>query len=122
VLVSAAFEFVAEFGEFAAAGHFAGEFFEGDFVAGFVQDSAAEFEDDEVVADEEGVVGVVGDEHHAEAGVAGGGGVFEDDAGLLHAQRGDGLVEDEYAGAEVDGAGDGQALALSAGQGCRWAG
>jgi len=38
----AAFEFVGEFGEFAAAGHFAGEFFEGDLVAGFVQDAAAQ--------------------------------------------------------------------------------
>src|SRR6185369_10401354 len=103
--------------EFAAAGHFAGEFFEGDFVAGFVEDAAAEFEDDEVVADQEGVVGVVGDEYHPEAGVAGGGGVFEYHAGLFDPERGGGLVEDQDAGAEVDGAGDRDALALSAGQG-----
>ena len=48
---------MGEFGEFAAAGHFAGEFFEGDFVAVLVQDAAAEFQDDEVVADQEGAEG-----------------------------------------------------------------
>jgi hypothetical protein len=31
-------EFVAEFGEFASACHFGGEFFEGGFFAGLVQD------------------------------------------------------------------------------------
>jgi hypothetical protein len=70
-----------------------------------------------VVADHEGVVGVVGDEDHAEAGVAGGGGVFEDDPGLFDPERGGGFVEDQYPGAEVDGAGDRDALALAAGQG-----
>src|SRR3954453_7607928 len=110
-------EFVGQLGEFAAAGHLAGEFFEGGFLAGLVQDAAAEFEDDEVVADHEGVVGVVGDEHDPESGVAGGGGVFEDDAGLFDAEGGGGFVEDQDAGAEVDGAGDGHALAPAAGEG-----
>ena len=45
-------EFVAEFGEFVAAGHLSGEFVEGDFAAFLVEDGLAEFEDDEVVADE----------------------------------------------------------------------
>jgi hypothetical protein len=35
-------EFVGEFGEFAAAGHCAGEFLEGGFLAGLVQQPAAE--------------------------------------------------------------------------------
>ena len=108
---------MAEFGEFVAAGHLSGEFVEGDFAAFLVEDGLAEFEDDEVVADEVGVVGVVGDEHHAEAGVAGGGGVFEHHAGLLDAEGGGGLVEDQDPGAEVDGAGDRHALALATGEG-----
>src|SRR4051794_181924 len=59
-VVSAALEFVAEFGECGATGHFGGEFFEGGFLAGLVQDAAAELVDDEVVADHERVVGGCG--------------------------------------------------------------
>src|SRR5664279_3007571 len=68
-------EFVGQLGELAAAGHLGGEFFQGDLGALLVQYPLAEFEDDEVVADQVGVVWVVGDEHDAEAGVTGSGGV-----------------------------------------------
>jgi hypothetical protein len=47
-----------------------------------------------VVADHEGVVRVVGDEHPAQAGVAGGGGVFEHHPGLF----------DQYPGAATSAA------------------
>ncbi|CAM5711800.1 hypothetical protein SBADM41S_04385 [Streptomyces badius] len=63
------------------------------------------------------MVRVVRDEDHAEAGVAGGRHVLQDHAGLLDAEGGGGLVQDEDLGTEVDGAGDGHALALTAGQG-----
>src|SRR6478609_297445 len=81
-------EFVAQFGEFATAGHLGGELLEGDLVAVLVQHPLTELEDDEVVADQVGVVRVVGDEHHAQAGVPCRGGVFEHHPGLLDAQRG----------------------------------
>src|SRR4051794_24426346 len=85
-LVFLSFELVGEFGELVASGHLAGELVEADLGAFFVEDGLAEFQDDEVVADEVGVVGVVGDEHDTEAGVAGGCGVFEDHTGLFDAQ------------------------------------
>ncbi|WP_156821122.1 hypothetical protein [Microlunatus phosphovorus] len=65
---------MAEFGEFVAAGHLAGEFVEADFGAFAVEDGLAEFQDDEVVTDQVGVVWVVGDEYHAQPGVSCGGG------------------------------------------------
>ena len=86
-------------------------------VLGVAAGHGAALEQHETVADQVGVVRVVGDEDHAEAGVAGGGDVLEDHAGLLDAEGGGRLVEDEDLGAEVDGAGDGHALALAAGEG-----
>src|SRR4051794_9335692 len=112
-----ALELVGQLGEFLAAGHLGGEFLEGDLGALLVQDAAAELEDDEVVADHERVVRVVGDEHHPEPGVAGRGGVLEHHPGLLDPERGGGLVQDQHPRPEVHGAGDGHALALAAGQG-----
>ncbi len=110
-------QFVLEGGEFGAAGHVVGEFFEADVGAGGGEFHGAQAQDAEVVADHVGVVGVVGDEDDAQAAVAGGGDVLEDDAGLFDAEGCGGLVEDEDAGAEVDGAGDGHGLALAAGEG-----
>ena len=47
--------------ELAAAGHLVGQLFEGDFGAWCVEFLVAELQNGEVVADQEGVVGVVGD-------------------------------------------------------------
>ena len=79
-------------------------------------DGRAELEDHEVVADQVGVVRVVGDEDDAEAGVAGRGDVLQHHAGLLDAERGGRLVEDQHPGAEVDRPGDRDALPLAAGE------
>src|SRR6478672_1934519 len=81
-----ALELVAEFGELVAAGHLAGELVEGDIGPLLVQHGLAQLQDDEVVADQVGVVRVVGDEHHAEPGVASGGGVLQHHPGLLDAE------------------------------------
>ena len=67
-----------------------------------------------MVADQVGVVRVVRDEHDAEAGVTRRHDVFQNDAGLLDAERGRRLVEDDDLGAEVDGSGDGETLLLPA--------
>lgn len=63
------------------------------------------------------MVRVVGDQDHAEARVPGGGDVLEDHSGLLDAEGRGGLVEYEDLRPEVHGAGDGHALAFTAGQG-----
>ena len=70
-----------------------------------------------MVADEVGVVGVVGDEHDPEPGVPCRGGVLQDHSGLLDSQGRGRLVEDEHPRSEVHGPGDGHALALAAGEG-----
>src|SRR6478752_6147317 len=106
-------QLVRELGELVAAGHLARELVETDVGALLVEHGLAELEDDEVVADEVGVVRVVGDEDDAEAGVAGRSRVLEHDTGLLDAEGRGRLVEDEHAGAEVDGPGDRDALALA---------
>jgi hypothetical protein len=67
--MGSALQLVTELGELVTAGHLAGELVEGDFGALLVQHGLAELEDDEVVADQVGVVRVVGDEDHAEAGI-----------------------------------------------------
>src|SRR5690349_2633527 len=109
-------QLVGELLELLAAGHLGGELLERHLGPLLVQHPPTQLQDDEVVADHEGVVRVVGDEHDAQAGVAGGGGVLQHHPGLLDAQRRGGLVEDEHPGAEVDRAGDRDALALPAGQ------
>ncbi len=60
---------------------------------------------------------VVGDQDHTEAGVAGRGDVLEDHTGLLDAEGRGRLVEYEDLRPEIDGAGDGHALPLAAGEG-----
>ncbi len=62
------------------------------------------------------MVRVVRDQDHAETRVACGGDVLEDHSGLLDAKGCGGLVEYEDLRAEVDGACDGHALPLPAGQ------
>src|SRR5664279_5097763 len=74
-------EFVGQLGELAPTCHLGGEFFQGDLGALLVQYPLAELEDDEVVADQVGVVRVVGDEHDAKPGIAGRSGVLEDNTG-----------------------------------------
>ncbi len=58
----------------------------------------------------------MGDENHAEALLAGAVDVAQDHAGLVDAEGGGGLVEDEHLGAEIDSAGDGDGLSLAAGE------
>ncbi|CAM5436741.1 hypothetical protein SLAVM298S_01896 [Streptomyces lavendulae subsp. lavendulae] len=77
----------------------------------------AALEEHETVPHQVRVVRVVSDQDHPETCVAGGGDVLEDDAGLLDAEGGGGLVQDEDLGPEVHGAGDGHALALAAREG-----
>ncbi len=110
-------QLVPEGGELGAPGHVVGQFLQRDLPAVGGQLQGAQAQHAEVVADHEGVVRVVGDEDDAEAAVAGGGDVLQDHAGLFDAEGGGRLVEDEDAGAEVDGAGDRDALALPAGEG-----
>src|SRR5690349_5558015 len=109
-------QLVRELGQLVAAGHLAGELVEGHIGALLVEHGLPELEDHEVVADEVGVVRVVRDEDDAEARVTCRRGVLQHDAGLLDAEGGGRLVEDEHAGAEVDRPGDGDTLALTAGE------
>ena len=109
-------QLVGQLGELVAAGHLTGELVEGHLAALLVEDRLAELEDDEVVPDQVGVVRVVGDEHDAEPGVAGRGGVLQHDTGLLDAQRCRGLVEDQHPRTEVHRARDGDTLALTTGE------
>ena len=109
-------QLVAELRQLLAAGHLPGELVQRELVAVCVEDHPAELEDDEVVADEVGVVRVVGDEDDPETGVARLDDVLQDHARLLHAERRRRLVEDDDLGTEVDRPGDRDALALAAGQ------
>src|SRR5688500_20257228 len=69
----AALQLVAQFGELIAAGHLTGELVEGDLTTLLVQDGLAQFQDDEVVADQVGVVRVVGRSEERRVGREGGG-------------------------------------------------
>ena len=66
-----------------------------------------------MVADHVRVVGVVRDEHDAEAGFLGGGDVLEHHTGLLDAESGGRLVEDQHARAEEHRPRNRDALALT---------
>src|SRR6476469_11205787 len=109
-------QLVGQLGELVTAGHLPGELVEADVAALLVEHRLAELENDEVVADEVCVVRVVRDEDDAEAGVPSCRGVLQHHTGLLDAEGRGRLVEDEHAGAEVDGPGDRDALALAAGE------
>ena len=70
----------------------------------------------EDVAHRVGMVRVVGDEHHAQPALARLADEPEHDRRLPHTQRRSRLVEDEDSCPEVNGAGNGHALALSTGK------
>src|SRR4051794_16178862 len=81
-------QLVAEFVQFGAAGHQAGELVAGDLALGVVADAAAAVQDEEAVADRVGVVWVVADEDDAEPAIPGLDDVAEYDAGLFDAECG----------------------------------
>ena len=93
-----------------------GECRQGYFVPVGVEYLPPQVEDGEVVADQVGVVGIVGDEYHTHAAFSGGGDEAQHHAGLFHTEGRGGFVEDDDAGAEVDGASDRDNLALAAGE------
>src|SRR6476619_6713125 len=76
-------QLVGELGELVTTGHLPRELVEAHIAALLVEHCLAELEDDEVVADEVGVVRVVRDEDDAEAGVTGRRGVLQHDADCL---------------------------------------
>src|SRR3954447_5753455 len=108
-----ALELVRELGELVAAGHLSGELVQTDLGPPLVQNGLPELQDDEVVADQIRVMRVVGDEHNAQTGVASTRCVFEDNAGLLDAQGGGRLIEDQHACTEVDRPSDRDTLSLA---------
>ena len=69
-----------------------------------------------MVAHQVGVMRVVGDEDDAQARITGLDDVLQHHPGLLDAEGGRRLVEDDDLGAEVDGTGDGDDLPLTAGE------
>ncbi|BCJ52300.1 hypothetical protein Asp14428_37750 [Actinoplanes sp. NBRC 14428] len=77
---------------------------------------ASEVEGGDAVGDGEDVVHVVGDEDDAEAVVGEAADEFEDLGGLGDAEGGGGFVEDDDAAVPEDGFGDGDGLALAAGE------
>ena len=112
-----AFQLVGQLLQLGAAGHQAGELVPGDLVLLVVADGRAAVQQQEPVAHRVGVVRVVGDEDDAQAAFAGLDDVLQHHPGLLDAEGGGRLVQDQHLGAEVHGAGDRHALALPAGQG-----
>src|SRR5690606_4880207 len=92
-------ELVLQGVQFGAARHVVGEVVQGQLGAGRVQLHLAQAQHREVVADHVGVVRVVRDEHDAQPGLPGGPHVLEHHPGLLDAERGGGLVQDEHPGA-----------------------
>ena len=84
-------------------------------LGGLERDPAA-VEDDEAVGDIVDVVDVVADEEDRAAARAHGADEAEDLLGLGQRQRRGRLVEHDQVGLVVDGAGDGDALALAAGK------
>ena len=81
-----------------------------------LQRDAAAVEHDETVGDVVDVMDVVADEQDRAAAGAHRADEAEDLLGLGQRQRGGRLVEDDQVGLVVDGAGDGDALALAAGE------
>src|SRR3954452_23235273 len=79
------FDLMSELFELRPARHGLHERVAGDLVAGPVAHQPAPVEDDEAVADREGVMRVVGDEDHAEPALARLDDVLQHDAGLLDA-------------------------------------
>src|SRR5436305_13774187 len=81
-----ALQLVGQLGELVTTGHLPSELVEADLRPLLVQHGLSELEDDEVIADQVGVVWVVGDEDDTEPCVASRRGVLQDDAGLLDTQ------------------------------------
>src|SRR3712207_4960158 len=101
--------------ELVPTGHHRGELLAGDLALAEVPHAAAAVEQQEPVTDRVRVVRVVGDEHDADALVAGLRDVAEHHAGLLDPQRRGRLVEDQHPGTEVHGPGDRHRLPLPTG-------
>ena len=110
-------QLVAELFQLLAAGHHRHDLFAADLALGEGAVGAAPVEQREAVADRVGVVDVVGDEDDAETARPRLRDVAQHDAGLLDAEGGGRLVEDQHLGAEVDRAGDRHRLPLAAGEG-----
>src|SRR6478736_8318683 len=89
-----ALELVGQLGELVASGHLTRKLVQADLGPLLVQHGLAQLQDDEVVADQIGVMRVVGDEHNAQTGVPSCRRVLEHNAGLLDAQGSGRLVED----------------------------
>src|SRR6478735_10057165 len=81
-----ALQLVGELGELVASGHLSSELVQADLGPLLVQHGLTQLQDDEVVADQIGVMRVVGDEHNAQTGVSSRRRVLENDAGLLDAE------------------------------------
>src|SRR6266496_128995 len=110
-------QFVFERFQFRTARHLPGQLVDVDLGLLVRTERGTPLEQQEPVRDGIGVVRVVRDQHDAEAAVARLGDVLEHHSGLLDAQRGGGLVQDQHLRAEVDGPRDRDALPLAAGQG-----
>ena len=109
-------ELVRELLQLLPTSHLTRQPLEGQLAAVCIEDHPAQLEDDEVVTHQVGVVRVVGDEDDPQPRVPHLEDVLQHDTGLLDTQRGRRLVEDDDVGAEVDGPGDGDDLALTTGQ------
>src|SRR5664280_245350 len=79
-------------------------------------DQATQVQDGEAICHLEDVVQVVGDHQYGDPPFPQGPDQVEHLGGLGHAQRGGGLVHDDQLGVAHDGAGDGDRLALAAGE------
>ncbi len=103
-----------EIAQLGAARHHGRDLLAADVALGEEAHRAAAIEEHEVVADRISVVDVVGDQDHREAVGARLRDVAQHERRLLDAERRGRLVEDQHAGAEIDGAGDREALPLAA--------
>src|SRR5919107_925938 len=109
-------ELVRQLVELGATGHHLDELVAADLTALPCALELAAVEDHEVIADRVRVMRVVADEDHAHATLARLHDVAQHNPGLLHAERGGGLVEDQHLGTEVERSRDRHRLALTAGQ------
>ena len=112
-------QFLFEVDEFLAARHEVQQFVARNAALRIGADAAAAFQDREAVADRIGVMHIVRNEDHANAADPRLGDELQHDGGLVNAERRSRLVEDQHPGAEMNGARDGKALPLAAGQACR---
>src|SRR5690606_21233846 len=97
-------------------GHLGGQLFDRDFRLRVVPDGAAAFQQQERVPYRIRVMRVVRNEDDTQPAIARLEDVAQHHAGLFDAQGGGGLIEDQDLGPEIHRAGDGYALAFTAGQ------